>query len=155
MRPFPSPRAFLGLAVSAVCLIAVIVWASKQEPPQFPNSAREVTAVVLALVLYVGITVLRGWRWHRILLLGGIRHRRKDAYGLTVVGYMGNTVLPARGGEVLRVILLGERTDARRREILGTIVAERFLDAVALVGLFVTMTWVGVAGAPQVSDLRY
>ena len=133
LRRLPGRGHFLGI---------------EQEPPRFPDSPREVTAVVLALVLYVGITVLRGWRWHRILLLGGIRHRPIDAYALTVVGYMGNTVLPARGGELLRVFLLGERTTSRRREILGTVIAERFLDGVALVGLFVVMTWVRVAEAP-------
>ena len=45
---------------------------------------------------------------------------------------MGNNVLPARGGELLRTFLLGARTQATKRTILGTIVAERVLDAVAL-----------------------
>ena len=147
-RPLPAPRAFVGLLVSGVCLVAVIFWAMQQEPPEFPDSASELVPIALALVLYAGITVLRGWRWHRMLRLTRISHRQSDAYALTVVGYMGNTVLPARGGELLRVFLLGERTEARRREVLGSIVAERFLDAAALVGLFVVMTWASVAGAP-------
>ncbi len=56
---------------------------------------------------------------------------------------MGNTVLPARGGEVLRILVMGERTGARRREVLGTIVPERVLDAAALALLFAVITLLG------------
>ena len=45
---------------------------------------------------------------------------------------MGNNVLPARAGEMLRVVLLAKRTDAGKRELLGTVVAERLLDAIVL-----------------------
>ena len=78
---------------------------------------------------------LRGWRWHRVMALRtAIPHRRRDALGLTLVAYMGNNVLPARGGEVLKIGILGARTTARRREILGTVIAERLLDAAVLGG---------------------
>jgi uncharacterized membrane protein YbhN (UPF0104 family) len=40
------------------------------------------------------------------------------------------------------------RSSSRRREILGSIVAERLLDAAVLGGLFVVMTWAGAGGAP-------
>jgi uncharacterized membrane protein YbhN (UPF0104 family) len=45
---------------------------------------------------------------------------------------MGNNVLPARAGEMLRVVLLSPRTGAGKRELLGTVVGERALDAIAL-----------------------
>ena len=61
---------------------------------------------------------------------------------------MGNNVLPARGGELLRVLLLGERTNARRRVILGTIIAERFVDLLTIVTLFAVLTAVGIADRP-------
>ncbi len=77
-----------------------------------------------------------------------IEHRAADAYGLTTVGYMGNTVLPARGGEVLRIFLMAERSHARRSEVLGSIVTERLLDVAALVVLFSAVTLIGVDGAP-------
>ena len=98
--------------------------------------------------MIAGNFALRGWRWHRIMLHAGVEHRRRDALGLTLVGYMGNNVLPARGGELLRIGLLGARSSARRREILGTVIAERLLDAAVLVALFVLLTWAGVAGSP-------
>ena len=61
---------------------------------------------------------------------------------------MGNNVLPARGGELLKIGLLGARTTARRREVLGTVLVERVLDAAVLLVLFAALTWAGVNGAP-------
>jgi uncharacterized membrane protein YbhN (UPF0104 family) len=139
-------RGLLGLVVSLVSLAAFVWWALHQKKPHFPSSAEDLAPLVLAVALYGVATVIRGWRWHKILSRAGVDHERKDALGLTVVGYMGNTILPARGGEVLRVLLLGERSTSRRREILGTIVAERLLDAGALVIIFAVVTWSGVAG---------
>ena len=113
-----------------------------------PTSGEALAALGLALVVYSTATIIRGWRWHVVMRLSGVDHRRVDAYLLTVVGYMGNIVLPARGGELMKVLLLGERSTSSRRAIAGTIVAERVLDAIVLGGLFVTMTWAQVAGAP-------
>ena len=59
---------------------------------------------------------------------------------------MGNNVLPARAGEVLRVVLLAPRCDASKRSVAGSIVAERLLDVIALAMVFV-ITVYGVLGS--------
>jgi uncharacterized membrane protein YbhN (UPF0104 family) len=141
-------RNVLGLAISAVSLIAFIWWATKQERPEFPTGARELIELGACLVIYAVVTLLRGWRWHTILRQAHVDHARADAYALTVVGYMGNNVLPARGGELLRVLLLGERTTAKRRVILGSIIAERFLDLLTIVTLFAALTIGDIADRP-------
>ena len=105
--------------VSLVALAAVVWWATKQEAPELPSGAEEITWLVAALGLYVLATVVRAERWHRILEITGVHARRRDCYGLTCVGYMGNNVLPARAGEVLRVVLLSPRCDASKRSIAG------------------------------------
>jgi uncharacterized membrane protein YbhN (UPF0104 family) len=61
------------------------------------------------------------------------------------VGYMGNNVLPARAGEALRVVLLSSRTDASKRTVIGSIIAERLLDVIALLTIFVVTVY-GVLG---------
>jgi glycosyltransferase 2 family protein len=138
----------IGALVSLVSLAAVAWWVSKQESPELPESAAGYAWLALALLVIAGNFALRGWRWHRIMRHAGVEHRLRDAFGLTLVCYMGNNVLPARGGELLRIGLLGARSSARRREILGTVIAERLLDAAVLVALFVLLTWAGVAGSP-------
>lgn len=141
-------RTALGLAISLVSVAGCALWASRQQAPTFPAAAGDILKVVGALAIYVLATLARGWRWHVFLRHAGIEHRVADAHGLTVVGYMGNTVLPARGGELLRILLLSRRTGARRREILGAILPERLLDAAALGALFAVMSFAGTAGAP-------
>lgn len=147
-RALPPARTLVGIAISLVSLAAVTWWALNQDTPTFPSSASELAGLGLALGVYALATLIRGWRWHVILRLDGIAHTRADALGLVCVGYMGNTVLPARGGEVLRVVLLSRRAGARKREVLGSIVAERALDAIVLVCLFALLTFVGIGGAP-------
>ena len=54
---------------------------------------------------------------------------------------MGNNVLPARAGEALRVVLLSGRCDASKRTLLGSVVAERLLDVIALGAIFVVVVY--------------
>jgi uncharacterized membrane protein YbhN (UPF0104 family) len=143
-----SIRRIAGVVVSLVAVAGCVIWASGQQAPHFPTSTGGWAQLAAALLVYAAATVVRGWRWHMILRHAHIRHRAVDAYGLTTVGYMGNTVLPARGGELLRIFLMSERSSARRREVLGTIIPERLLDAAALVVLFVVLTAAGTGDTP-------
>jgi glycosyltransferase 2 family protein len=147
-RISPQLQRRLSLAVSIVSLAAVAWWVSKQDKPEFPSDASGYLLLVAALGVYSVALAARGWRWHRIMRLAEIPHDRADAYRLTLVGYMGNNVLPVRGGEVLKVALLGARTTAKRRTVLGSVLAERILDASVLAALFAILTWAGVAHAP-------
>lgn len=142
----PSRSTVLGLGVSVVALGAVVWWITKQDAPRLPSSLGGFLWLATALVVSACTLGLRGRRWHAILRHAGIPHRERDAVGLTLVAYMGNNVLPARGGELLKIGLLGQRTTARRREILGTVIVERVLDAAVLAALFALLTWTGVRG---------
>lgn len=141
-------RTLIGFLVSVIAIAGCVWWASKQDAPEFPTDPADIALLVLGLGVYVVATMVRGWRWDSILGFLHVQHQRVDAYALTVVGYMGNTVLPARGGELLRVFLLAERSNAKRREVLGSIVTERLLDAAALVTLFVVVATTGIGDAP-------
>lgn len=135
--------ALLQALFSLVALVAVVWWASHQEAPSLPSGGTAIAWVVGGVALYALATVVRAERWHRILEQTGIEAGRADCYALTTVGYMGNNVLPARAGEMLRVVLLDTRTGAGKRTVLGTIVAERLLDAIVL-GLIMVATVYGV-----------
>jgi uncharacterized membrane protein YbhN (UPF0104 family) len=141
-------RRIAGPVVSVLALAGCAWWASRQSTPAFPTGVGRFALLVAGLGAYMVATLARGWRWDHILGWLHIDHRRGDAYALTVVGYMGNTVLPARGGELLRIFLASERSRALRRESLGSIMAERILDAMALGSIFAVLTILGTAGAP-------
>lgn len=134
-------KRILLLVVWLVPIAGVVWWATKQDAPTFPDTAGGIMALVGALGLYVVATLMRAERWERILRSAGVEAKRADVYALVPVGYMGNNVLPARGGELLRTFLLGSRTDATKRTILGTILAERVLDAVALGVILIALAW--------------
>jgi uncharacterized membrane protein YbhN (UPF0104 family) len=143
----PSLSTALGVLVSAISLGAVVWWISRQDSPRLPESGMGFAWLGVALLVIACSHALRGWRWHRVMWHAGVPHRVRDAFGLTLVGYMGNNVLPARGGELMRVGLMGNHTTARRREVLGTVIADRLLDTVVLVALFAMLTWAGVKGS--------
>src|SRR5918992_835239 len=145
-QPMNRRFALIQALVSLIALGAVIWWAAHQEAPELPSGAGDIAWLGAALGLYVLATLVRGERWHHILGLAGVKTRRGDCYALTTVGYMGNNVLPARAGEALRVVLLSGRCGASKRTLLGSVVAERLLDVIALVAIFVVVVY-GVLSA--------
>ena len=64
-----------------------------------------------------------------------------------LVGYLANNVLPARLGELVRSHYLGDREGISRSATLGTVVVERIVDTVVLVGI-------GAAGDPRPQRAR-
>jgi len=138
--------AIIQALVSLVALAAVVWWASRQDSPHIPTDGTAIAWLVAAVGLYALATLVRAERWYQILELAGVSALRVDCYALTTVGYMGNNVLPARAGEALRVVLLASRTGAGKRTVIGSIIAERLLDVVALVVIFVATVY-GVLGA--------
>ena len=58
---------------------------------------------------------------------------------MTVVGYMGNNALPARAGDILKSVLSSRQAGTPTADGFGSLVAERVLDAVALVLVFAVL----------------
>jgi uncharacterized membrane protein YbhN (UPF0104 family) len=133
----------LGIAVSVLCLAAVVWWATKQPAPQLPSTPGEWTWLLGAVCIYlVNACVLRGERW--LLLLrrnGGEQSHRADCYALSAVGFMGNNVLPARAGDAMRVMGMAPRAHVTYRGVIGTLIAERVLDVVVLLAVFVVVAF--------------
>lgn len=141
---------WVGWVVSAVVLAAVVWWALHQPAPKLPSTNEDVFALGLAVVLYGLCTALRAERWRALLHDVDARPSRGDAYRLVLVGYMGNNVLPARAGDLMRVVLMAPRAETTKRFVVGTLVAERLLDVAVLVVLFLVLatTIAGGAGLP-------
>ncbi len=144
-----------GWIVSAIVLAAVVWWAVRQPAPTLPTTSEDLGALGLAVALYAVCTALRAERWRTLLHDVDARPSRGDAYRLTLVGYMGNNVLPARAGDLMRVVLMAPRADTTKRFVVGTLVAERLLDVAVLVVIFVVLatTIAGGAGLPDTGTL--
>ncbi|HTN26069.1 MAG TPA: lysylphosphatidylglycerol synthase transmembrane domain-containing protein [Solirubrobacteraceae bacterium] len=135
----------LGAIVSLGAVAGLVAWALHQEPPTFPHEPARLAQLAAAVALYLAACAARAERWFELLRHNGARPRRADAYALVAVAYAGNNVLPARAGDALRVMLLTPRARTDARTVIGTVVAERVLDVVVLVGLFVVLAY-GVLG---------
>jgi len=127
----------VGIVVSVLALAAVVWWAVHQPAPQLPNTPARIAALLGAIVLYALATLVRGERWFKLLVDEGATPKRKDTQAINVIGYMGNNVLPARAGDAIRVFLMAPRADTSKRTVVGTLVAERLLDVVVLLVIFV------------------
>lgn len=80
--------------------------------------------------------LFRALRW-RTLIGGEEPPPFYPTFFATVTGYMLSTVLPIRAGDVVRPALLARRTRVRFADALGTVLTERILDLVTILGLFV------------------
>ncbi len=92
------------------------------------------TLVPALLMLAVAI-YLRAIRW-RMLFSPAYRPPTRVVTGALLIGYLFNTILPARAGEAARVVILKQQVGTPRFETVGTVGAERALDVLVLLGLF-------------------
>ncbi len=147
----------LGATFSIAALVALVVWAAHQDAPTLPSAAGPLAELGGAIAFYLAGCALRAERWFELLRYNGAHPRRIDAYGLLAVANAGNNVLPARAGDALRVVLITPRAKTDARTVIGTIVAERVLDVVVLVGLFVVLAYgvLGVVAMPSAGRLLF
>lgn len=92
--------------------------------------------LVLAATLVTAVTYgLRAFRWQYLLAPLGHAHFGV-AFRTTVIGFAASFLLPARAGEVIRPYLLARREGLPATSAFATIILERLLDLVTVLGLF-------------------
>ena len=94
--------------------------------------------VALAGVLALGGLVLMALRW-RLLLRPVARVGLGRAFSLLTIGYAVNYLVPGRLGEVTRACLLGTFAGVSRVAALATVVVEKVLDGLVLLGLLLLL----------------
>ena len=125
----------IGLALSAAALYwafhdvdfsLVVRHGSEADPLLFG------AAVFMATALFY----IRAVRWHWLLepIQPGIGYRPRLA--ATCIGFMANNLLPARVGEFVRAYALGRITGVKVSAAFGSLVVERLLDGIMVVGFF-------------------
>ncbi len=74
----------------------------------------------------------RSMRWG-VLVSARKRTGLLSMFWAAAAGYMGNTFLPARAGELLRSLMLGKEASINASFVLATALTERLMDVIALV----------------------
>lgn len=94
----------------------------------------DLALIGLAWGLMTFAMALRSARWG-VLVRVRAKPRFLTMFWATTAGYVGNSYLPARAGDVLRSVLLARHFDIRKTFVLGTTVTERVLDTVVIVAV--------------------
>lgn len=126
-------RFWLGAGISVVCL-----WLAFRNV-DWAELARAIQAVDWTLLALAGLVALldqfvRGLRW-RVLLTPVGKVPVADSFSFLSIGALANSVLPLRAGEIIRAVLLGEKSGLSKSAVFATVVVERLFDVLMLVAL--------------------
>lgn len=100
-----------------------------------------------AAAIATGTYFLRAVRW-RILLNAEGRCGIATVFWANMAGYLGNNVLPARGGELLRTVLISRQSELSKMYVLTTALSERLMDVIAVV-LASSLVLLGIEPKPR------
>ncbi len=137
--------------VVAMLLAAVLLYFSFRginfaELSSMLGSAR-LDLLAITMVLSSLSLLLRSYRW-QVLLNTNANLPLSTVFWANALGYLGNNVLPARMGELMRVEALKRRHDISRSYLLATALIERVMDAGVLV-LFTSAALLMLPGLPD------
>ena len=134
MKRLRSWRLWLGLSVTALALWFAFRDVSWVALGQELARANWWLLLGLSLPAYVWSVQLRAARW-RVLARGVADVPASSAFRATAIGFLVNNVLPLRIGELVRVWWLARETRTSVPALLGTVIVERVIDLVFLLGL--------------------
>jgi phosphatidyl-myo-inositol alpha-mannosyltransferase len=127
----------LGCAVVGAGLTALALQKIGLKPIGTALLAATPVWVLVAFALMCASMLMRAEAWHAVLraALPNARVRRRDAARGTMIGVLMSATLPARLGEPSRALIVARRLGRVRERlpvVLGTLVAQTFLNLIAL-----------------------
>jgi hypothetical protein len=126
---------WLGIAISALFLWLALRGLRLADVWQAIRGAQYLWLIPGLAAYWIGVWV-RSWRW-TYLLRPLKRISTRTAFPIVVIGYMGNNILPARTGELLRAYVLRRSQKVPISGSLATIVLERAFDGVIMLSFVV------------------
>ena len=119
------------------------------------------TSVLTAVGATMAGVMLGAVRWRSLLAAGGVQAPAPRLFAALTIGSAVNNLVPARGGDAVRVESAHQLTGAPRLAVAGTMLSERILDGFVLALLIVSgalldgvqgaFLWVGAAVAAAIA----
>jgi uncharacterized protein (TIRG00374 family) len=131
---------WIGMVISVVCLYIVFRGVDWGKVFITLQSANYVYLMVAAL-LNISTIWLRAERW-KYLLEPIKKLTFWQLVPATMIGFMANSVLPARAGEFIRAYLIGEKEQIKKTTAFTTIVLERVCDMITILLFMVVVLFV-------------
>jgi uncharacterized protein (TIRG00374 family) len=130
----------LGLLVSAVCLYLVMCQVDLHEVWMAFKEA-DFIFIVWGWGFLCGFILFAALRWHFIFKAAVKSPGVKVLAGVIVMGFMGNSIFPARLGEVLRIYVLKQKYGVKKAISLSTIIIEKLYDGIVLLSILLLVLW--------------
>jgi len=144
----PAPRrllfrAIVGLSFGAAAAIAVSLYLCISHRALFAEmhdvQPEPLLLAAVGSLILLGLQSLRWW----IVMRPVVPLTYPQAFKAMVVGFCGNVLLPARGGDLLRVQYLGRRTGVSRARLLGTEIVDFWSDKWGWIAAFPVVCLLG------------
>jgi uncharacterized protein (TIRG00374 family) len=126
-------RLLLGVSISLLCLVLAFRGVHFDQVGAALRAA-SYWWLLPATALIVASLMVRAARW-RLLFYPTTDLRYRNVFGSMNAGYLVNTILPARLGEIVRAVMLGRLEDVRTAHALSTVVVERVLDMLTTIAM--------------------
>lgn len=122
-----------GLTLSAIALLLVFANIDVQRSIEVLRQAA-VGPLVLVLGCVALQVLIRSARWRALVRASLAQHDVpiRAVVRATLIGYLGNVLLPSRLGELVRSIVLARRIERPLEPIIGSVVVERAIDVASL-----------------------
>jgi uncharacterized protein (TIRG00374 family) len=135
----------LGRYIGGLALAGFLLWwvFRGTDPSSLWAQFRQASwgGLLLAAALNLGHNVFRVWRWRALLQPIRADIPFRPMFSAVIVGYMTTWVVPGRLGELVRPLILSGQEGVPLGPTLGSVVADRLLDASTVVVLFAIGTW--------------
>jgi uncharacterized protein (TIRG00374 family) len=119
------------------CIISLLCVALLFYRVDFANVVRELSQIavgqlIVALLLGLAFFPARSWRW-QLLFPRTVRPEYRDCFAVLAISNLVNNLVPARGGDLVRCLLMKKAGAAGASVALGTLAFEKTLDGLTLV----------------------
>lgn len=93
--------------------------------------AMEPIYLLPSILFYILSYVIRAWRWH-FLMRPVAKVKFRPLFAALMIGFLGNNLLPAHLGEVVRAYVLGRSENVSKSATFATVVLERVYDGLTV-----------------------
>ena len=134
-----------GWSAAALLLFVVVA-----HPGRLLSSLGSLPAssIVAAVGATMAGVMLGAARWRLLLGASGVGAPAPKLFAALTIGAAVNNLVPARGGDAVRIESAHQLTGAPRLAVAGTMVSERILDGFVLALLVIAGALLGGAGGP-------
>jgi uncharacterized protein (TIRG00374 family) len=127
----------IGLIVSLTTLVWLVTKYDFSEMLPHVRAANYAYFLPVPFLLMINF-ILRAARW-RLLYAGERPATLGNFFSAMMIGNLFNNILPARGGEFIKIYLLGKTAVLSKSRILATVVVEKAADLLIAIGLLAVL----------------